>query len=460
MSPLARLLIASQFAFNTGFFAVLPYLAGHLGGTLGLGGWLVGLVLGLRTFSQQGLFVVGGALTDRFGPRPVVLAGCALRVAGFAWLAWAEAVWAVIAAVVLVGFAAALFSPAVESEAAREAVRLEDTAGLPRTRLLARFSAAGQAGALLGPVLGAALSAGGFRTACAAGAVVFLLVLAGHARLMPGPAADTTGRARTARRPGAGGIPAEPGRALRHRPFLALTAAYAAYLVAYNQLYLALPAELDRATGSQAALGWLFALSSALVVAGQLPLERWAARRMSWAASLRAGLVVVAGAFAAGGALRGAGGLWSPVVFVVLLSIGQMLVSPAVRAWLPDLVDARRLGLYTGAMSSLAGLAVLAGGAPAGALAGTAWYWPVLAAVALLGVAAVPRGPTAQRGGADGAAAGRDLPGADGDMAAPDPSGAGRDPDGAEGSRTGPDGSRTGADGVADGPATLRAPRS
>jgi hypothetical protein len=58
-----------------GFFAVLPYLAGHLTGALGLGGALVGLVLGLRTFSQQGLFVVGGALTDRYAPRTVVLAG-------------------------------------------------------------------------------------------------------------------------------------------------------------------------------------------------------------------------------------------------------------------------------------------------------------------------------------------------------------------------------------------------
>ncbi|MFF8384723.1 MFS transporter [Streptomyces kanasensis] len=396
VSPLARLLVGSQFAFNVGFFAVLPYLAQHLGGTLGLGGWLVGLVLGLRTFSQQGLFVVGGALTDRFGPRPVVLVGCALRVAGFGWLAVAEAVGAVVGAVVLVGFAAALFSPAVESEVVREAVRLERATGLPRTRLPARFAAAGQAGALAGPVLGAVLLSGRFRVACLAGAVVFALVLAGHARLMPrrpgtagpeqtaanGTGADRTGPDRTG--PKAGGL-------LRHRAFLGLTAAYAAYLLAYNQLYLALPAEADRATGSQSAVGWLFALSSVLVVAGQLPLERWVAARWSWRTTVRAGLVVVAGAFAAAGALRPVGGLWSAVVFVVLLAVGQMLVSPAVRAWLPELVDERRLGLYTGAMSSLAGLVVLVGGAPAGALLAGPWYWPVLAALTLLGLAAVPR---------------------------------------------------------------------
>ncbi|GAA2475388.1 MFS transporter [Streptomyces gobitricini] len=402
MSPLGRLLVGSQFAFNTGFFAVLPYLAEHLSGTLGLGGWLVGLVLGLRTFSQQGLFVVGGALTDRFGPRPVVLAGCALRVAGFLWLAVAGSVWTVTGAVLLVGFAAALFSPAVESEAAREAVRHEAATGVPRTRLLARFSAGGQAGALIGPVLGVLLLRGGFGAACVAGAAVFTLVLAGHWRLMPrreaGPAPAEGARS-----------PSPPVRELLgDRRFLALALAYSSYLLAYNQLYLALPAELERATGSQAALGWLFALSSVLVVGAQLPLERWAAARLSWGASIRTGLLLIATSFAVAGALRPVGGLWPSLAFVVLLTFGQMLVVPATRAWLPDLVDERRLGLCTGALSSLSGAVVLAGGAPAGALveAGGAWPWAVLAAVPLVGLALVPHRPAGAAAGGAGVAAG------------------------------------------------------
>src|ERR1044072_5373980 len=86
MGSLLRLLVLTQLAFNIGFFAVLPFLAEHLGTALGLAGWMVGFVLGLRTFSQQGLFVVGGALADRYGVRPVVLAGCVLRIAGFGWV--------------------------------------------------------------------------------------------------------------------------------------------------------------------------------------------------------------------------------------------------------------------------------------------------------------------------------------------------------------------------------------
>ncbi|WP_399932734.1 MDR family MFS transporter [Streptomyces kanamyceticus] len=388
LPALPKLLVITQCAFNLGFFAVLPYLADHLSGALGLAGWLVGLVLGLRTFSQQGLFVVGGALTDRYGPRPVVLAGCVLRVAGFGWLAFAEATWSVIGAVLLVGFAAALFSPAVETEIARQAVRHEEATGVERTRVLGLFSAGGQAGALLGPVIGAALLAGGFRAACLAGAAVFAVILAAHWRLMPDTRADATATA-----PSSPSLRDGVRQLVRNRAFLALCLAYSTYLLAYNQLYLALPAELDRALGSQAALGWLFALSSTLVVAAQLPLSRAVSARLSHRAALRCGLALIAAAFAGAGALLPVGGIVPALTFVVLLTAGQMLVVPAARAWLPDLVEDRRLGFFTGALSSLSGVVVLAGGAPVGALLerGGALPWLVLAAVPLAGLAAVPR---------------------------------------------------------------------
>ncbi|MDQ0835926.1 hypothetical protein QF032_007770 [Streptomyces achromogenes] len=105
-----------------------------LGTALAMAGRMVGFVLGLRTFSQQGLFVVGGALVDRYGVRPIVLAGCVLRAAGFAWLGCAEQTWTVIGAVLLIGFTAALFSPAVESEVARQAVIWEEEGHGSRTR--------------------------------------------------------------------------------------------------------------------------------------------------------------------------------------------------------------------------------------------------------------------------------------------------------------------------------------
>ncbi|MEU4466979.1 MFS transporter [Streptomyces sp. NPDC024017] len=390
LSPLLRLLILTQLAFNIGFYAVLPFLAGHLGTAIGMAGWLVGFVLGLRTFSQQGLFVVGGWLVDRFGVRPVVLAGCVLRIAGFVWLGYAEASWAVIGAVLVIGFAAALFSPAVESEVARQAVVWEENGHGSRTRVLALFSVAGQVGAFVGPLLGALLLAVDFRTACLAGAWVFVLVLAGHLWLMP---QHIPGRVRVRERGGARAL-------LRNRRFLALCCAYGAYLLAYNQLYLALPDEVQRAAGSQAPLSWLFALSSVLVVFTQLPVTRWAGDRLDLRRSMTAGLLLIASGFAVVAAARPAGwtgtaGLLPAAGFVILLTVGQMLVVPAARAWVPDLAEEGRLGLYMGALSSVSGLIVLAGSAATGSLLDlglpAAVPWLVLAAVTALSVAVLPR---------------------------------------------------------------------
>ncbi|MEU1185616.1 MFS transporter [Streptomyces sp. NPDC005820] len=389
LPPLLRLLVLTQLAFNVGFFAVLPFLSGHLGGAVGMAGWLVGFVLGLRTFSQQGLFVVGGVLADRYGVRPVVLAGCALRIAGFGWLGYAERTWTVIGAVLLVGFAAALFSPAVESEVARQAVAHEEAGGGPRTRVLALFTVAGQAGAFVGPLLGALLLPFDFRAVCLAGAGIFVLVLCAHARLLP---QRLPGREKVR-------VRGRVGPLLRNRRFLALCCAYGAYLLAYNQLYLALPAEVERAAGSQAPLAWLFALSSLLVVTAQLPVTRWVGERIGARRATAAGLALIAAGFAVVAAALPAGrtgtaGLLPAAGFVVLLTVGQMLVAPAVRAWVPDLAEKGRLGLYTGALSSVSGLIVLLGSAATGILLDTglppAVPWLLLAAVPAAAIALLP----------------------------------------------------------------------
>ncbi|MCX4879264.1 MULTISPECIES: MDR family MFS transporter [unclassified Streptomyces] len=390
LSPLLRLLILTQLTFNIGFYAVLPFLAEHLGTALGMAGWMVGLVLGLRTFSQQGLFVFGGALVDRYGVRPIVLTGCVLRVAGFAWLGYAEQTWTVIGAVLLIGFAAALFSPAVESEVARQAVIWEEEGHGSRTRVLALLSAAGQAGAFVGPLLGGLLLAVDFRTACLAGASVFVLVLAGHLRLMP---QHIPGRVRSRQRGGTRAL-------LRNRRFLALCCAYGTYLLAYNQLYLALPEEVQRATGSQTALSWLFALSSLLVVCAQLPITHWAGDRLGLRRSMIAGLLLIAAGFGVVAAARPAGwtgvaGLLPAAGYIVLLTLGQMLVVPAARAWVPDLAEDGRIGLYTGALSSVSGLIVLIGSSATGSLLDlglpAAVPWLLLAAVPALAVGLLPR---------------------------------------------------------------------
>ncbi|MFJ4940238.1 MFS transporter, partial [Streptomyces pseudovenezuelae] len=146
----ARMLMANQFAINLAFYMLMPYLATHLSGGLGLAAWAVGLVLGVRNFSQQGMFLIGGTLADRFGYKAPIMAGCLLRTVGFGLLGWVDNLPALIAASAATGFAGALFNPAVRAYLAAEA-------GERRVDAFATFNVYYQAGMLLGPLVGLAV---------------------------------------------------------------------------------------------------------------------------------------------------------------------------------------------------------------------------------------------------------------------------------------------------------------
>lgn len=116
--------------------------------------------------------------------------------------------------------------------------------------------------------------------------------------------------------------------------------------------------------------------------------------------SMVTGLLLIAAGFAVVAAARPAGwtgtaGLLPAAGFVVLLTLGQMLVAPVARAWVPDLAEEGRLGLYTGALSSVSGLIVLAGSSATGALLDTGLHpavpWLVLAAVPVTAIGLLPR---------------------------------------------------------------------
>ncbi|MCJ0892561.1 MFS transporter [Rhodococcus sp. ARC_M5] len=354
-TPTVRLFVLTQMTFNIGFFMVLPYLSVHLTSDLGLGAALVGVVLGIRTFSQQGLFFVGGTLADRWGIKPVVLVGCVLRVAGFVGLAFADSLAAVLIATVMVGFAAALFSPAVESAVAIEAGKSERDGGATRVETFALLSVCSQIGSFTGPLVGSLLLLVDFRIACLVAAGIFVLVIAAHIRWLP--------RERGEHRddPWLSGWT----DVVRNRTFVLFAVAMSAQLVAYNQLYLLLPLEVERAWGSQTVLGWFFAISAVLVVTTQLPITRRVGG-ISPRVTLPVGFAVMAASFVLVAVfspleLNGLVGLIPAALFVLLLALGQMIAMPQARDLVPRMAAERRLGSYYGFMASLGGIGVLIG---------------------------------------------------------------------------------------------------
>ena len=389
-----RLLVFSQLVFNAGFYLVVPFLASYLEDDLRLSGALVGIILGLRAFSQQGLFFLGGALADWFGVKPLALTGIGIRVAGFLLLALGSELTAVVVGVVLIGLAAALFSPASESAIAGLAGELAASGGPSRTQILGLQQVASQTGAALGPLLGGLVVFVPFQATCAIAAGLFAGV--GLMQLCWLPAGLRVGRrARLA---------ASLGAALGNRRFLAFAGLNCLQLVAYNQMYLALPVEITRTGAGSGTITWYFLIASVLVIGGQSVITRltgdWPLRRV-----FRSGYLAMALAFAVVAAA-----VWRPspggligalpaVGFVILLHLGTMVINPRARDTVAVLANETNLGAHLGFMASVGGLAVLLAGGPLGALLeaartpGVAALPPWLLLMALLSMVVVLAGP-------------------------------------------------------------------
>lgn len=350
--PSRHFVLNIQLIFNIGFYALIPFLAVHMSTNLQLAGWMIGLVLGVRTFSQQGLFIIGALLAERFGCRPLMLTGCCVRIAGYLVFAWSGGFWGMLLGAFLTGMGGAMFSPCLEALTAE--ISANDKSALAQkntTRLFALFAVYGELGAVSGPLLGVLLWDIGFQHMALCSAALFMLALLLLHLNIP----HQTSR-----------IASMSGwqRLLANRPFLWFTLFYSSYLLSYNQVYFGLPKELQRSLGSIDALAWLFVIASLLVIVLQLPIARltrhWPPQR-----TLVLGFLLLALAFvfpALRHELPGAWwqDTWLPYAgLILLLMLGQMCVQPLALSLVPHFAAYRQLPLHYGALASVAGCIVL-----------------------------------------------------------------------------------------------------
>jgi hypothetical protein len=399
----ASLLLPTQLVFNIGFYAVVPFLALIMTEDLGLGAAAVGLVLGARTFSQQGMFLLGGVLADRWGPRPSILVGCIIRAIGYLGLATADSFGLFLLSAILTGIGGAFFSPAVESLVGA-LDRARSNRDAPRRNLFAWLVLFGEIGAVTGPLIGIGLLPLGFPVVAASAACLFLLVGVTLWCVLPKgpPIVPDQDHRRTA----AGG-PNRTWACLKDRRFLVFSALFSTNLLAYNQLYFALPLELDSSGAGTGTLASMFMLASVLMITLQVPVSALAGR-MGPAVALGAGFSCIALGFAAI-AVLGTTGLYlvpgfhpmtGPVVLVVFLSLGHMLARPAGMQQVHGFAGERPLGAYYGLLASCGGAAVLLGNSAIGALRdalGSPSGWALLAILATAAATLLPRSLPAPR---------------------------------------------------------------
>ncbi|MFF7211933.1 MDR family MFS transporter [Streptomyces sp. NPDC008238] len=416
----ARLLMANQFAINLGFFMLMPYLADHLAGGLGLAAWAVGLVLGVRNFSQQGMFVLGGTIADRFGYKTPIVIGCTLRTAGFALLGLVDSLPALVAASAAAGFAGALFNPAVRAYLAVEA-------GERRVEGFALFNVFYQAGVLIGPLVGLALLAWDFRAVCLTAAAVFAVLTVLQSRALPDrrPADDPGHGSSSASGTGPGaaaGVLGSWRQVLGNRPFMLFSLAMIGSYVLTFQVYLALPLQAHRLLGSggQAVTSGLFIVSAVVAVLGQLRITGWVRARWSGPQAIVGGILLMGLAFAplaaspdpSGGTPNAVVAVALLVIAVAVLAVGSAVVYPFEMDTIVTLSGERLVATHYGWYNTVSGLGITVGNLATGALWDVAdsghrpWLpWLALTATGLLcagcvhllsragGLAAVAREP-------------------------------------------------------------------
>ncbi|MEU8526481.1 MULTISPECIES: MFS transporter [Streptomyces] len=383
--PAVRLLFLNQLTINLGFYMLMPYLAAYLADGIGMAAWAVGLVLGVRNLSQQGMFLVGGALADRFGFKPLIVAGCALRTVGFGALAFAQSLPLLIAASAATGLAGALFNPAVRAYVAAEA-------GERRVEAFALFNTYYQAGILFGPLVGVALTGVSFRLTCTVAALLFALLTVVQLRHLPG-------RAKTAGQEAAESEASEASEALpskasvaergggrgqlravlANRSFWLFSLAMTGSYVLSFQIYLALPLAADGTTATTA----LFVVSALVTLGFQLRITDWCRRWLTRTRCLVLGLALMGTAFLLPAALPGPAG---PLLCAAVLAVANAVLYPYEMDTVVALARNRWVATHYGLYNTVCGIGITLGNLGTGVLldatgVGSPLPWLVMCAV-------------------------------------------------------------------------------
>lgn len=377
-----------------------PFLALFLVNVLGVSYLGVGIIVAAVGLVQLPFNYLGGLVTDRFDRRRLILLGLACEVAATAGLAFGFGIRSLAVAVVAAaagGTLTSLAAPATSAYIADLAEGAERTRGFTFYRI--GFNAGYSAGVALGGLL---VSLVGFATAVAVAAgVIALGGLFLGLFLEPSPRDVSRAALRAPEGPSGGGPGARAGEGARgthpprsmrasfavlakDRAALELLVAVALTAVVVGQWAVTFPLYVHNVLGiPYSLLGAGLALNGLVVVFGQTATtESVIGRRHTSIANLGLGLYAVA--FVGLGA-AGWSGVFPTAIFfvaVVVLTVGENLVTIP-QATLPsNLAPPEEVGSYNGAFNMVGGvgflIAVVIGGAVLSSTVNPLFVWLLL----------------------------------------------------------------------------------
>ena len=312
-----------------GFFVVFPLISIHFVEQMGWAALMVGIALGLRQFTQQGLGIFGGAIADRFGARPLIVTGMLMRAAGFAAMGLAHEPWLLWLSCFLSGLGGTLFDPP------RTALVVKLVRAPQRGRFFSLLMMQDSAGAVIGALLGSWLLQYDFRLVCAVGAVIFVLCAAFNACFLP------AWKLSTVKVPVREGL----GRVLRDKRFVTYVLTLTGYYMLAVQVMLMLPIMVNDISGSPAAVKWMYAIEACLSLTLLYPLARWSEKRFRLEQRLMIGLLLMSFSLLPVGMV---GSLPQLFTLICTFYIGSIIAEPARETLSAELADARARGSYMG----------------------------------------------------------------------------------------------------------------
>lgn len=333
--PLFWIVVFTLFIDSIGSTLLFPFFALYITGRFGVGMTQAGILIGMSSLFGLVGSILGGALTDRFGRRRLILFGLVFSAVSSLLFGLAGDVNLLYLLVVVVGLFSRIATPAQDAMMADILPESKRQEGFGITRVAFNYAW------ILGTALGGLIASRSFLALFVLDAILSLTVaLILYFSLPETKPADTAVHEKTE-------TLFETIRGydtvIRDASYMAFTLAGMVVLVIYQQQYSTLPVYLREHHAIDTRLyGVMLAVSGFEVVLFQLWVSRLA-RRFPPFLMMALGTLVFMIGFTLIGLVRGAGLF---LLAVIIITIGEMILFPVNRALATNFSPAAMRGRY------------------------------------------------------------------------------------------------------------------
>lgn len=327
-------ILIGLFFVNGGFFMVIPLMAVNYVENLGWAAGTIGIILAVRQFFQQSITAFFGLLTDKIGPKPLLLTGVLIRVIAFVALGFSETFVPVLLSSLLVALSGSLF------ESPRAAALSTLAKPAERQRIFSKSGVAGGIGTAVGTQIGAALINLDFLWVCIGGAAAFACVFVVLAIRLPHFSVNIVSTTE--------GKPIGMRDVLQDRVFVLFLLLLTGHWFAYSQFGLTVTLAATDISGTRSAVAWIYLAQTIVTIGLGYLLPRFLER---WFSSINLLIIGTAGMGLGLLLIAPAASIVPVILAAIVFSLGSVIARPGQETVTANLANPRAPGAYFGIAS-------------------------------------------------------------------------------------------------------------